>query len=125
MTQLFRNLISNALKFNSRDKNITISITARALNKEEIKELQELDQHADYYAITILDNGIGFDQAYAEKIFNIFQRLYGNKDYTGTGVSLAMCKEIVLSHNGVFMHSLVRGMVLLYYHITWKKIKRV
>jgi signal transduction histidine kinase len=65
-----------------------------------VREISGLNENASYYSITIKDNGIGFDQEYAEKIFNIFQRLHGKTAYNGSGIGLAMCKKIVLNHNG-------------------------
>ena len=53
-----------------------------------------------YCRILIEDNGIGFEQKYAEEIFGMFKRLHHNKDYEGTGIGLALCKKIVEQHNG-------------------------
>ena len=100
MSQLFSNLISNALKFRSEDRP-EISLSSAPLSKEEISRHTELFEHEIYYAIECKDNGIGFDSEYAEKIFVIFQRLHGKQQYEGTGIGLAMCKKIVLNHQGL------------------------
>ena len=53
-----------------------------------------------YCRIFIEDNGIGFDQRYAEEIFGMFKRLHRNSEFEGTGIGLALCKKIVEQHNG-------------------------
>ncbi|MGQ2985228.1 PAS domain-containing protein [Flavobacterium sp.] len=98
MSQLFGNLISNSLKFARTDIQPTIQISAEIMS---VSDKAENDFHmAPYYKITFRDNGIGFREEYAEKIFNIFQRLHGKSEYEGTGIGLAMCKKIALNHNG-------------------------
>ncbi|WP_171036445.1 ATP-binding protein [Dyadobacter sediminis] len=97
MSQLFNNLLGNALKF--------------SIEKPEIKilyKLVEADEQTDlplkpqlpYARITITDNGIGFDQQLTDRIFTIFQRLHPQKEFAGTGIGLAICKRIVENHSG-------------------------
>jgi len=61
----------------------------------------EPNANGDFCRISIKDNGIGFDNQYAEKIFTIFQRLHSREKYDGTGIGLAITKKIIEKHNGV------------------------
>jgi hypothetical protein len=86
MTQLFSNLLSNALKYTRSGSHPIVTITCR---KEE-----------SHYYIDFTDNGIGFAQEHAEQIFSIFKRLHRKNEFGGTGIGLAMCKKIVENHHG-------------------------
>ncbi|WP_428662830.1 sensor histidine kinase [Runella sp.] len=99
LLQLFSNLISNSLKF--AEKKPVISITSKRLSGDEVKAIPQLNSSANYERITLTDNGIGFEQQYAEKIFTIFQRLNNRQSYSGTGIGLALCKKIVSNHKGL------------------------
>jgi len=99
--QLFSNLISNSLKFLNPNKKPIIIIEAKEPNSEELKKLPLYDNSKRYVSIHFIDNGIGFDENYAEKIFVIFQRLHGKDVYEGTGIGLAICKKIVEKYGGV------------------------
>lgn len=99
LRQLFANLISNSLKFCPNAPRI--EITARLLPAAEKALHNRLLKDRDYVEIQLSDNGIGFDPQYAEKIFIIFQRLHTRKQYSGTGIGLALCRKIVENHNGV------------------------
>ncbi|MFY0256306.1 ATP-binding protein [Chitinophaga sp. 30R24] len=109
MNQLFHNLLSNALKFVSPTRSPVIHIRAYPLMFAEVQALVELDPCQDYYVIEIKDNGIGFDQVYADKIFQIFQRLNDRSSFEGTGIGLALCNKIVLNHKGFIYANGVLG----------------
>jgi len=100
MSQLFYNLISNSLKFTRKGINPDISITSKIVEGKDFGEPTNLDPKLSYCEIILNDNGIGFDQKYADQIFLIFHRLHGLEHYTGTGIGLALCKTIVVNHNG-------------------------
>lgn len=94
---LFQNLISNALKYSKKETPPAIRIKAESGNKNQIWSDQV---SKSYCRIFIEDNGIGFDQRYAEEIFGMFKRLHRNSEFEGTGIGLALCKKIVEQHNG-------------------------
>ncbi len=87
--QLFSNLLSNALKFKSKNQTPLINITCSE-KKANQKNAIYPNLKTDSYLIEIRDNGIGFEQEYAEKIFLMFQRLNGKAEYSGSGVGLAI-----------------------------------
>jgi PAS domain S-box-containing protein len=97
--QLFQNLLSNAIKFTKEGIPPLVEIKSEIL-KGEALDSERLEQNKDYCRITVKDNGIGFDQQYADKIFELFQRLHTRNEYQGTGIGLAVCKKIVDKHNG-------------------------
>jgi PAS domain S-box-containing protein len=96
--QLFSNLISNSIKYSKPGINPIIEVTSETVQAKDVPRVTgESDR---FYKITFTDNGIGFDQQYSEKIFTLFYRLHNNKDYTGTGIGLAICRIIVENHKG-------------------------
>jgi signal transduction histidine kinase len=95
--QLFYNLINNSLKFRRPDQTPVISIRCDVASSEE---LVRRNSEGDYIRIDLQDNGIGFEQIYADRIFNSFSRLNPKDRYEGTGLGLALCKKIVLRHTG-------------------------
>lgn len=99
LIQLFNNIISNAIKFSKKDTPLVITIRAAEVAAENINAVNEV-KAGKYWHISIADNGIGFDQQYHSKIFELFQRLHGKSEYIGTGIGLAICKKIVNSHKG-------------------------
>ena len=99
MLQLFGNLVSNSLKFARNNAPVEINISSRKMDVLE-KAAARLPLEGEYHHIRYSDNGIGFKPEYAEKIFNIFQRLHGKSEYEGTGIGLAMCRKIAENHRG-------------------------
>jgi PAS domain S-box-containing protein len=97
--QLFENLIGNALKYSKPGEAPRIQIHAQQVRGSAIGD-PGADMHRLYHKISLSDNGIGFEQQYASKIFEVFQRLHGKESYSGTGIGLAICKKIVENHNG-------------------------
>jgi len=93
INQLFSNLVSNSLKYSS--KNPVIKITGTIIEHENSE-----GKIKDFLQITFSDNGIGFENHYSEQIFKLFQRLHGKTEYSGTGIGLSICKKIVEQHKG-------------------------
>jgi len=91
MAQLFQNLIGNGIKFRKPDEKPVVKIDS---------EPHTLANGAAGWQISVEDNGIGFDEKYQERIFQIFQRLHGRNEYEGTGIGLAICRKIVDRHGG-------------------------
>jgi light-regulated signal transduction histidine kinase (bacteriophytochrome) len=98
--QLFYNLINNSLKFSVAGVPPRINISYVDYNVAQVKSNTPLKPGIQYKCITVADNGIGFDQAYAEKIFRTFTRLNAKDKYEGTGLGLSLCKKIVQRHSG-------------------------
>jgi len=86
LRQLFLNLISNALKYTKKEVPPHIQITGSSVNH--------------HVSITVKDNGIGFDEQYKEKIFDLFERLHTREEFPGTGIGLSICKRIAELHHG-------------------------
>lgn len=96
ISMLFNNLISNAIKFNKKDKRI-------------VKIKHHLDAPMGYWKISVSDNGIGIKPEYQKKIFEIFQRLHAKSEFEGTGIGLALCQKIIDSHKGEITVTSVMG----------------
>lgn len=86
LIQLFQNLIANAIKFKKENENPVINITCQSLE--------------DAWEFSVADNGIGFEKAYANRIFDIFQRLHTPQEYQGSGIGLSICQKIIHRHEG-------------------------
>lgn len=98
MKPLFHNLIGNALKYSKKDTHPVVRITSETSAQMNGKSYVAVNPQ--YCRIYIQDNGIGFDQKYAEEIFGMFKRLHHNSEFQGTGIGLALCKKIVEQHKG-------------------------
>lgn len=98
--QLLFNLIGNSLKFAQKNKAPQIKISSEIVQADRLNK-EKLLPKTDYCHITFSDNGIGFDDTYKDRIFEVFQRLHTLDKYDGTGMGLAICKRIVENHNGV------------------------
>ncbi|WP_242920119.1 sensor histidine kinase [Pontibacter liquoris] len=94
--QLFQNLLSNAIKFRKPDESPIINVYAKSLQRRAHLTATPGDELVEIY---VEDNGIGFDEKYLDRIFNIFQRLEGQK-YEGSGIGLAVCRKIAIRHGG-------------------------
>ncbi len=97
--QLMYNLISNALKFSKPDVKPHIEINSRIEMGFELN-VKDLLPDKKYCHISVSDNGIGFEDKFRDKIFEVFQKLHGKEDYPGTGIGLATVKKIVAQHHG-------------------------
>lgn len=101
MAPLISNLIGNALKYRKKDIPSVIHIYATQEIKAEVSNNAGNEKNGEKFCrIYVKDNGIGFDQKFAAQIFDMFVRLHGNTEYGGTGIGLALCKQIVEHHQG-------------------------
>jgi light-regulated signal transduction histidine kinase (bacteriophytochrome) len=97
--QLLHNVIGNSLKFSREGLAPHIQLRDEFINGENVKGVT-LQAGKKYYHLTIADNGIGFEEEFSERIFQVFQRLHGRDEYKGTGIGLAIVKKIVENHQG-------------------------
>ena len=91
-------MISNAIKFQKPGTVPQLTISSEIVNGSDIKTNEP---QKEYLKLSFADSGFGFDQRYAKKIFQVFQRLHGKHEFEGTGIGLAICKKIMENHNGM------------------------
>lgn len=100
MRQLFFNLINNSLKYSLKGVNPQISIEYSEVKAKQIENVPFINENQTFHKISVIDNGIGFESQYVEKIFVIFQRLHNRGEFQGNGIGLAICKRVMSNHNG-------------------------
>ena len=106
LSMLFHNLLTNALKFRRSQITPEITLSGQLIAAGQIPESIHPARLAEvYYRIDVADNGIGFDEKYLDRIFQVFQRLHSKKDFAGTGIGLAICEKVVANHGGVITAS--------------------
>ncbi|RFS15106.1 CheR family methyltransferase [Emticicia sp. C21] len=98
--QLFSNIISNSIKYSKKDVAPIITIKATLMPGEDINDPRAMN-NKKYWKLSFTDNGIGFEQQYEHKIFELFQRLHGKTEYSGTGIGLTICRKVVQNHEGL------------------------
>jgi PAS domain S-box-containing protein len=105
MNQLFSNLILNAIKYKKPGVDPFITISTQLIDSSDLPAVAThksgtATRFHKYWQIQVADNGIGFEPVYAERIFELFQRLHGNTEYDGTGIGLAICRKVMQTHGG-------------------------
>jgi PAS domain S-box-containing protein len=109
LRQLFENLVGNALKYRDRARTLVITISAERNYYLPDGTIAENKETREYFKITVGDNGRGFEQERAGRIFDIFQRLDSRKEIGGTGIGLAICKRVLQNHKGFILAQGSRG----------------
>ena len=101
---LVTNLISNSFKFAASSRPLEIKITGKVVQGNTLK-IPCLNDDTTYYRLSFKDNGIGFDNQYRDRIFEVFQRLHNRMEYEGSGIGLAICKRIAENNHGAITAS--------------------
>ena len=111
LAQLFQNLVSNAIKFSRVDRSgkpavPEINIISETVDVANLPaSIKPVLSVAEYHRISVSDNGVGFDEKYLDRIFQLFQRLHGRTEFAGTGIGLAICEKVVHNHGGAITAS--------------------
>jgi PAS domain S-box-containing protein len=101
LEQLFQNLLNNAFKFRRVGVTPIIRISSRDIAETDLPpSVKPVRSTPFYHQIDVADNGIGFDEKYLNRIFQVFQRLHGRNEFAGTGIGLAICEKVVTNHGG-------------------------
>jgi signal transduction histidine kinase len=104
LRHLFQNLVSNALKFHKPGTRPHVTVRGHVAASHELRASALLSDNLQsgrrYAIIEVVDNGIGFNERYLDRIFTLFQRLHNQLNFSGTGVGLAICRKIIDLHNG-------------------------
>ena len=101
LSQLFQNLLTNALKFVVPGQKPRVQIRYHLRPQAELPPTVRPSRVVPYYhQISVIDQGVGFDIKYLDRIFQVFQRLHGKNEFAGTGVGLAICQRVVENHGG-------------------------
>ncbi|GAB3540792.1 hypothetical protein GCM10027577_05250 [Spirosoma fluminis] len=99
--QLFQNLLSNAIKFTPPNQKPRVSITYQLRTRSELPaDVRPASDASLFHQISVSDEGIGFDRKYLDRIFEVFQRLHGRSEFSGTGIGLAISQRVVQNHGG-------------------------
>ncbi|MGZ8544255.1 MAG: PAS domain-containing sensor histidine kinase [Flavisolibacter sp.] len=110
LQQVFQNIVGNALKYRKPGVNPEILISGSNCQGHDIESIVDRkDKHQTFQVISIKDNGIGFEQSDAERIFNVFTRLHGNTEFRGTGIGLSIVRKVIENHNGYITAESVPG----------------
>jgi len=115
LMQLMQNLFSNAIKFSRVDSSGAPAIPIIKIKCQTIAaadlpaDIKPARPAAAYYRIDVVDNGVGFDEKYLDRIFQLFQRLHGKSEFAGTGIGLAISEKVVINHGGAITASSTPG----------------
>jgi signal transduction histidine kinase len=102
LRQLFQNLVGNALKYHKKGESPLVDITCEQVSGKNFENYLPIERReGNYFLIEVKDNGIGFEQEYAEQIFTLFQRLHGKAEYEGSGIGLSIVQKVVENHKGI------------------------
>lgn len=116
LSQLFQNLLTNALKFVRPGQVPQIRIRYAYCAQADLPPgIYPAPSAAFYHRISVADNGVGFDEKYVDRIFQVFQRLHGKNQFPGTGVGLAICQRVVENHGGAITASSQPGQGATFY----------
>ncbi|MDB5253826.1 MAG: His Kinase (Phospho-acceptor) protein, partial [Flaviaesturariibacter sp.] len=110
LQQLFQNLLSNALKYRRPDIAPHITVSAETASPAQLDMLlPTADRSATWHLVVVTDNGIGFEQQHAERIFRMFERLHARAEYGGTGIGLSIVQKVAQNHGGLVRADSVPG----------------